>query len=345
MVELPEFLRRRRDSSRVRLESFRSALKAELERDRDELIGNHTAVYVVGSGGRDELSEHSDLDLFLVREHGEPRRVDEVRLQSAIVHALDAARFKRPSDDARFLKLHAGKALIERLGAPIDDWENTFTVRMLLLLESKALVGHTVHESLLRKCVSAYWKNTKGHLDDYLPIVLVNDIVRYWRILLLNYESKSESERLKPGAKEADLEADKRLRSCKLRCSRSLMCYASVAFLLAETHATRVTNGRACVQLDVVERMATLTPIERLRAAVERVPDLDAAQKHGAKLLELYAAFLEAVDREKSELLALFGDPDRRKPLLRDSEAFGQTMFELLQVLGQGNPLYRYVVL
>jgi len=83
------FFEQRRDSSRQRIESFRDALKRAIGADHDQLIGDHTCVYVVGSGGRDELSRFSDLDLFLVK-NGAPLRVDEVRLQSAIIHALDA---------------------------------------------------------------------------------------------------------------------------------------------------------------------------------------------------------------------------------------------------------------
>lgn len=316
MDEYRAFLEQRRLSSQTRLESFSQALEKEIGSEHFELIGDHTSVYVVGSGGRDELSEHSDLDLFLVKQ-GTPLRVDEVRLQSAIVHALDKEKIKRPSDDARFLKLHAAQTLIQNLGEPTDDAENTFTVRMLLLLESKALFGGDVHAQLLRDCVDAYWKNTDTHAHNYLPIILVNDIIRYWRILLLNYESKTERERRKAGqgsSIDPDLEADRRLRTCKLRFSRCLMCYASIVYMLAETHATRMQSGIACVSREAITRMLALTPVERLDAALKRVPELESAQGGGARLLSLYADFLKEAD-------SAFGYPCDSEPVPRNARA------------------------
>src|SRR6185436_19664407 len=137
-----------------------------------------------------------------------PRRIDEVRLQSAVLRALRSQGFEDPSNDANFLKLHGAQTLIERLGEPRDDAENTFTVRMLLLLESRAVLGARAHEELARKALDAYWKNTEGHSENYLPIIFLNDIIRYWRILLLNYESKTASRQRAFDRRKATLEPE-----------------------------------------------------------------------------------------------------------------------------------------
>src|SRR5262245_29978972 len=115
MTEVDTFLAERRKSSGARLETFRQALlRAIPPREPDALPGERTGICAVGAGGRGELSPPSDLALFLVK-HGEPRRVDEIRLQSAVMRALRAEGFEDPSNDASFLKLHAAEALIERL--------------------------------------------------------------------------------------------------------------------------------------------------------------------------------------------------------------------------------------
>ncbi len=356
MNETDTFLADRRAISDARLLAFTEALLAEIPpSERPELIGDHTTIYAVGSGGRSELSPHSDLDVFLVK-HGEPRRIDEVRLQSAVLRAMRAQGFEDPSNDANFLKLHSGQTLIERLGEPSDDWENTFTARMLLLLESRPLLGTGAHEALAVKALDAYWKNVERHREDYLPIILLNDIVRYWRILLLNYESKTaekqrrmerrlpdpESEERKSA--ERDLEGDKQFRSYKLRFSRCLMCYSSVAYLLAEALATQSAGRKAHVTREAVERMVRLTPLERMAEAAAKARSAERVPEIGAALRGLYAGFLRDSARPKAELLTVFADAQSRRPLFRAAWEFGEKMYDFIDALGKNNPLFRYLV-
>jgi hypothetical protein len=356
MTDPDTFLAERQRYSDARLESFRQTLESEIpSHERPELIGDHTCIYAVGSGGRRELSPHSDLDIFLVK-HGEPRRIDEVRLQSAVLRALRAQHFDDPSDDANFLKLHSALTLIERLGEPRDDSENTFTVRMLLLLESRPLVGVTAHADLAKKSLDAYWKNTEAHSTDYLPIIFLNDIVRYWRILLLNYESKSAEKQRRLDARRAELsaaeleraqlelEADHWFRSYKLRFSRCLMCYSSISYLLAEALATQAESQRANVTRAVVDEMIQRTPVERLEGAIARARNVERVAEIGAELKSLYAQFLRDSDRSKSELHTLFSSRKDRRPLFRAAKNFGEKMFDFIEALGRNNPLFRYLV-
>lgn len=355
MSETDLFLAERRAYSDARLAAFTEALRREIPGpEMDELFGDHTCIYAVGSGGRRELSPFSDLDVFLVK-HGEPRRIDEVRLQSAVLRALRAEAFEDPSNDANFLKLHGAQALIERLGQPSDDWENTFTARMLLLLESRPLVGATAHEALAAKALDAYWRNVERHREDYLPIILLNDIIRYWRILLLNYESKTAEKERRLASRfpdpasearkiaERDLEADKQFRSYKLRFSRCLMCYSSVALLLAEALATQSQGRKAHVTREAVDSMVRTTPLERLDAAIEKA-NRDRVAETGAALKSLYAGFLRDSARPKSELLTLFADAKDRRPLFRAAWEFGERMYDFIDALGKDNPLFRYLV-
>jgi len=355
MNETDAFLAERRASSDARLAAFAEALRREIPAaEMEELIGDHTCIYAVGSGGRRELSPHSDLDVFLVK-HGEPRRIDEVRLQSAVLRALRAESFEDPSNDANFLKLHGAQTLIDRLGEPSDDWENTFTARMLLLLESRPLIGASAHAALAAKALDAYWKNVERHREDYLPIILLNDIIRYWRILLLNYESKTADkqrrlERRHPTAgteerlsAERDLEADKQFRSYKLRFSRCLMCYSSVALLMAEALATQSLGRKAHVTREAVDRMVSMTPLERLDAAIEKA-NRERVTETGGALKSLYAGFLQDSARPKSELLSRFADAKERRPLFRTAWEFGEKMYDFIDALGKDNPLFRFLV-
>jgi len=61
---------------------------------------------------------------------------------------------------------------------------------MLLVLESRLLFIDDTYDALIDNTVEAYCRNYELHPTDYLPIVVVNDIVRYCRVVLLNGESK-----------------------------------------------------------------------------------------------------------------------------------------------------------
>lgn len=354
-MDADTYLAGRRTRSDERLTAFAERLATNIpSSEMDELIGAHTCVYAVGSGGRGELGDHSDLDVFLVRS-GKPRsRMDEARLQTAVFRAMREARFEEPSRDGEFITLHTLEAMIERLGGSRDDPENTFTGRMLLLLESRPLLGSEVYKELVSRSLDAYWKNLAGHQEDYLPIILLNDIVRYWRIVLLNYEART-AERLRElesssitdparrGTEDAKITTDRRIRSLKLRFARCLMCYASVAYLLAEARATKAAGGDANVTKDRVAEMVTMTPLERLSkaVAVDGSPEVVSLE---ARLRGLYADFLTITDRPKSELAELVSDRARREAVFTNADQFGSSMFELVEALGRDNPLYRYVV-
>lgn len=353
MSEPETYLRDRRRRSDERLSDFRRVLRSEIPRGEWEvLIGDHTCVYAVGSGGRRELGTHSDLDVFLVRD-GKRKRTDEARLQTAVIRAMGKAKFDPPSNDGEYITLHTLDDMIERLGGPHDDSANTFTGRMLLLLEGRPLLGDEVFGRLVERSLDAYWKNVDGHRTDYLPIILVNDIVRYWRIVLLNYEARTaekvrrlEAARLTERRHAAGLrqiDSDRRARSLKLRFTRCLMCYASVAYLLAEARATGRVHGKANVTKERVAEMVRLAPLDRLAAAV-RLAESREVRELAKSLRSGYARFLQVTDQPKADLAAVLAKKREREALFRDAEGFGGTMFRLLEALGRDNRLYRYVV-
>jgi hypothetical protein len=69
--------------------------------------------------------------------------------------------------------MHTTTDLTKRLGTPEDDTENTFTARMLLLLESTPIIGSDAYWKAVQTVVDAYWRNYSEHQNDYLPIILL----------------------------------------------------------------------------------------------------------------------------------------------------------------------------
>lgn len=342
-MEVDEFFAGRRRETEAFLERWKASFEQHLGADGRELLAKQKCVYAVGSAGRGERGERSDLDVFAVTL--EPStKMDEVLIQAAVIRAMRAHGLPEPSRDGRFLQLYSSEAVKRQLGRPNDDPDNTFTVRMLLLLESRPLSGSEAYERLVNVMVDAYWRNDEAHGADYLPMVLVNDVVRYWRVLLLNYEADhAEKERVaKSSGDPAQLSyalAKKRLASQKLRFSRALTCYSMIARLL---HLTRQkTSEPVHIERGDVIEIVRQTPVERL----QYVRDNGGAEVAGkiGQLLTLYRRHLELRDESEERLVETFSGA-ARKQHVDDSKAFGEALFQLLQALGKDSPLYRYVV-
>ena len=334
-LPIDELLRARAAASEERLSLFREAFAKNLDR-KDILLGDHTTLYATGSGGRREMSPYSDLDVFLVRRGKPAKTLDAVEIQAAIIKTLREVGFPPPSRDGEFLRMHTAERLVANIGKPEDDAENTFTARMLLLLESAPVASTEAYRAIVDDVISAYWKNADLHPEDYLPIVLVNDIVRYWRILLLNYESKNTEKRLELSPERA--KADLRLRSYKLRLSRCITCYSLlIAFLGAAKRKGHV--GRADVLALVTE-----SPTDRIARVERDFVDTAAIAKLARGVRERYADFLAWTVESKESLEQKFEDAAFRRARLAEGDAFGEAVFSLVAALGQDNRLYRYMV-
>jgi predicted nucleotidyltransferase len=329
----------RRGATSARLAALQSSIKDDLAVDFERIIGEHTSLYVVGSGGRGELSDHSDIDIFVVRNNEAISQVDAFQIRQAIARSFHRANLPAPSQSGAFLKMHTARSLCSELGTARDDADNTLTARMLLLLESQALLGKTAYERLLVTVVQAYWKNVNEHTEDYQPFVLVNDIVRYWRILLLNYEAKNSSRRQSMSDDEwRAYNGERKLRGYKLRFSRCITCFSALAWLLDKTaHAPSI-------EIDHVVAMTKLQPIQRLLQlqSTNVAAELDA-------LLVLYREFLKTTERSKAQLVEEFSENSASAVNPTASgNAFGNMMFDLMLKLGTANErartLFRHIV-
>jgi hypothetical protein len=338
----------RRAKTEVTLEKFRERLTGHLGADFSDVIGDHTTVYVTGSGGRGEMSDASDLDLFIVRRTGKPSKIHAAILQAAIIRATRESGIEAPSADGVFLEMHSADDFAEMLGNAQDDAQNKFTARMLLMLESRPVLGAAAYAQIVTRMIDCYWSTAGEHEQDYLPFAFVNDAVRYWRVVLLNHEARLRTKAAELASEVEDAEVRKRrmkteryIRSVKLRFARALTCFASLAYLLAisarEGHVTR----------EGMEAMVKLTPLQRLHAAVEVAGNTNATPIL-ERLDALYSDFLVETAYSKNELRKAFEDPEHASDLAHKGSDFGNAMFELLTLLGSADgkylPLYRYML-
>lgn len=321
-----------RDYSRRRLAELDEALTPV----RPLLDEHPLCVYATGSYGRLEAFSGSDVDLFFLYDgSGDSKRfpwTGFVRLAACLIDATERMGFPPFSGDGQYLDvLYVGE--MERvLGSPKDDSLNAFTARMLLLLESQPLHNAALYADLMERIVGFYYRDFGDHADDFVPAFLQNDILRFWRTLTLNYEHHRLKLRQLAGDELERKKADSALKNYKLKVSRLATCFSMVANLAA---------AEVPVRQETVLELCRLTPAERfdrLRASG------DAAAGHIDALESIYGEFLESVQRDEDDLLADFGDDQKRREALKRVSAYGDEIYALLNEVAQPDRM-RYLVI
>jgi hypothetical protein len=218
--------------------------------------------------------------------------------------------------------------LVRTLGHSNDDASNTFTARLLLLLESKPLFGDEVYWEAIDQVIAAYWGDFEDHKNEFVPAFLANDILRIWRTFCVNYEARTSRE---PEAKRAK----RKLKNYKLKHSRLLTCYSALAYLLA------VFSGRNTVTPADARRMIALTPTQRLESLVKEFGSDKATVD---SLLAAYEKFLTNTDAPEDEVLQRFMESTTSRRYFAEANEFGDLVWKLLDATGKGTRLHRLLL-
>lgn len=252
------------------------------ERLADVEFDPETGVVLFGSWGRQELTSHSDDDWAILVDGAE---ISEVRPSPGQISELVGREERKPGVQGVFGEAIFCHNLVERIGLDADDNRN-LTRRLLLLLESVAVVNERAH----RDC---WHRVLEGYLDDSVksyrpPRFLLNDVIRYWRTICVDFVGK---EREGTGEKWA-------VRNLKLRLSRkALFAGGLLPVLLCHRYAVD----------DIGPFLAEMLQ----RPSIDRIAwaflELDAADA-GVRAIGAYDRFV-----------GMLGDSDERKELERVS--------------------------
>ena len=321
----------KRDYSLDRL----GTLGKRLDPVRPLLDGKPICVYATGSYGRLEGWAGSDVDLFFLYDGDDDADrfpwITFTQLAACLITATEGMEFPPFSGDGKYLEVLYVREMEKVLGSPDDDSTNVFTARMLLLLESQPVYGQALYASLLERIVGFYYRDFDDHPDDFVPGFLVNDILRFWRTLTLNYEHHRGQLRDLTGDELRRKKAASALKNYKLKVSRMATCFSMVANLSSEPQP--VTAG-------TVLELCRMTPAERL----ERLGGRDErANEIVAKLDDAYEEFLQDVQRPEDVLLEDFSHDEVRRDKLTRAATYGELIYELLVAVVPDDRL-RYLV-
>lgn len=314
--------------------------------DAAKFAAGKACVYATGSFGRREASEHSDLDLFIA---GRSKRIlrpdgtgydfgpesllshlDEICVQGELIQASRSLGFPDFSGDGRYLDRHSIHEFTSTLGTERDDVANTFTARLLLLLESKPLLEDEIYDEIVQGVIDSYWRDYQGHEQAFMPAFLANDILRIWRTFCVNYEARTARE-------PEDKKASGKLKNYKLKHSRILTCYSALLYLLA------LYSRRGTVTPSDAFEMTKLTPTERLEWLRDN-PDVANAKDVINKLLGQYERFLQTTDFCEEQLINQFMNVEASHKYMAAAHEFGDSIFEAVNLIGNGNSFHRLLV-
>ncbi len=301
----------------------------------DGLVHGKACVYATGSFGRCDASRHSDLDLFILGK-SDGKKGSSLSSLDAICVMADLIRTTRDlsipefSGDGRYLVHYSVHDLVDTLGEPEDDVTNTFTARLLLLLESRALLEPMVYREVVTTVLDAYWRDYDDHKSDFMPAFLGNDILRLWRTFCVNYEARTER---MPAVEKAK----GKIKNYKLKHSRLLTCYSAILYLLA-VYARENTVTR-----EDALNMIQLTPTERLEWLMDQ-PQLADAHETLEKLLAQYERFLETTNVREEDLIQVFMKKRTSNSYMQAAYRFGDLIFEAMRRIGQASRFHRLLV-
>lgn len=289
-LQLPEI-----DAAIVRSEKLRKKLS-------DTLVGatpQNCGLVICGSLARSEMTASSDVDWTLLIDGGvsADHRAEANRIQSSIAGLLT----KAPNPTGPFANLCFSHELVHAIGGAKDSNTNT-THRILLLLESRALSQPHIRDRVIGSILRRYFDpdsfSYKQPMQrDYFPRFLMNDVVRFWRTMAVDYAAKVA-------------ERDRRewaIRNAKLRFSRKLIFVAGI-LLSYETVLGRSDKkedlssdpSAILALIDRIQQSTQLAPQEALARALLRADDWAGAEAAARDIFCSYDAFLGIINNEES---------------------------------------------
>lgn len=260
-------------------------------------------VFLAGSIGRKDVGARSDFDPFIVS----IKNFDEVQ-EAELVGMLDTVNSGlgfEPFSNRRYIKIYRLPELLMHTGSPQDDSENSLTARMLLLLESAYLANGDSYRSVREHILSQYFRDERGK-ESFRPLFLLNDVLRYWRTLCLNYEDLRH-EPNRPWWKK----------NANLKFSRMVTVFATVAAL---------TVGEVRGKSDF-EPFCELTPLERLARALDSIGD-QSLMTNFAQFLDDYEAFLGWKENEHPP--GKLGEQDFKAAITASADRFSDFLYAVV---------------
>jgi hypothetical protein len=290
--------------------SERRARLAELPHDED------VSIVLTGSWGRSEVTSGSDDDFMSLvrgdwREDVHPSKVEVEKILN-----------RAPGDQGIFGKPVSSRVMIEKIGLE-EDQNSNLTRRMLFLLESVYATGENLYDVVHKELLDRYLDQSVKSLHP--PRFLLNDVVRYWRTMCVDFAGKEREGPEKWG-----------LRNAKLRTTRKMLFASGLlpVFECADLKKDQMT--------EFLRGQLKMPPADRIATAFLEHNAVDP----GGRALGAYDDFLGMLDKTdfRDELNAVTRENYKDSPAFSEAARLGEDLEQgLLALLFETNSLSRLV--
>lgn len=257
---------------------------------------SNSSLIAFGSLARHEFTPASDLD-YLLTYSGSVDSAPEEFLQQAVSLIRSVApdlALSDPGTSGLFGSCVDTEEIASNIGLQGDSNHN-LTRRILLLEESVAVTGLAHHRENLERVAARYLEAKSSNSPTRTPRVLLNDMVRYWRTITIDYHAKtSRTQRYS-------------MRYLKLLFSRKLCFVSSIAPLFfLQLDDKEVTS-------ETLTSSFTTPSIIRLVEFLARVSELgdSGIRELSCEIISLFESFQSCV-----------GSAEWRQTVVREIECY-----------------------
>ena len=266
------------------IEKARSLSEAGIKTVRglaSEVFGSEASLIIGANGSyaRREVTSGSDIDLFYLLTGSDPldlakRQIFEKKIQDS--------GFKLPAESGVFEHALRTEELFKNIGG-LDDTNTSLTRRMLLLLEGEWFFNQDDYLRARNELLARYVTDITP--KDKIALFLLNDIIRYWRTMCVDYEYKT-----------SDGKKPRGIRLVKLRFSRMFLAFGGIV-AVAET-----INLEPDLKRRRLEELFSLDVFRRVESTMGT---------HAQKAFALYDEFLSALDNDATRAKLSSGEYEK----------------------------------
>lgn len=279
-----------------KIQLYSNQILMKLRREVAAIVPQNWILITCGSFARREASKESDMDYFIIKnnlsEQKNIRPLETIELENQIKQKINFFIPKNHAHGGIFGKIVEHDALLTNIGGECDTNKH-ISRRILLLLEGEWIFNRNGMLQLRKEILERYIMPTMT--DHQLSLFLLNDIIRYYRTMMVDFEFKT-MENSNPKAWGT--------RNIKLVFSRKLL-YASGLFSVALTvdrsRDEKIKLLCGLFDLPVIDRLVEICGISKM-----------------TPILDSYSSFLSEMSNPSTrDMLEKIGIADRQDPLFR----------------------------
>jgi len=271
ILKLNEDIKQRRKNTVSILGTFLEQLNKKFIEENSSI-----SIFSAGSIGRHEIGKYSDIDPFVLADSDIPTN-EEQKIKKLINEIANKNDF--PDVTEEFFKIYKLEDLLQLTGKSEDDHQNTFTTRILMLLESLPIYNESAYINYRHQIVTNYFRDSHGRASEFKPVFLLNDFLRYWRTVCLNYE-KLRSEPNRPWRKK----------NINLKFARRFTIFSTIVPMIAKPIRSVEEFINICDK----------TPMERLAYGLDILGDKSLLGRY-EQVLDNYVTFLKLKEEDDVE--------------------------------------------